>query len=70
MYRGVNGILICYSITDLISFNNVKQWIGEVERYATNDTVSVIVGCKRDLTEEIAVPSEIAKVLLCFFITK
>jgi Ras-related protein Rab-1A len=31
-YRGAHGISIVYDITDRDSFENVKQWLNEIER--------------------------------------
>ena len=31
--RGAHGILIVYDITDRESFENVKQWMVEIEKY-------------------------------------
>ncbi|WBY58514.1 ras-related protein Rab-1B [Plasmodium yoelii yoelii] len=33
-YRGAQGIIIVYDVTDRDSFNNVKNWIIEIEKYA------------------------------------
>ncbi|KAH3762933.1 circularly permutated Ras protein 1 [Pelomyxa schiedti] len=48
-YRGAHGILICYDISDRHSYDNLKQWLGEVERYAAESVSTVIVGMKSDL---------------------
>jgi Ras-related protein Rab-1A len=33
-YRGAHGIIIVYDITDEVSFNEVKTWLNEIEKYA------------------------------------
>ncbi|KAJ0897623.1 putative small GTP-binding protein [Helianthus annuus] len=60
-YRGAHGIIIVYDVTDLESFNNVKQWLGEIERYASENVNKLLVGNKCDLTESRAVSYDTAK---------
>lgn len=60
-YRGAHGIIIVYDITDQDSFNNVKQWLSEIDRYASNNVNKLLVGNKSDLTASRAVPYETAK---------
>ena len=37
-------------VTDQVSFNNVKTWITEIERYASTSVKKLLVGNKADLT--------------------
>ena len=40
-YRGAHGIIIVYDVTDRSTFENVKHWIGEIDRYS-NAHVGII----------------------------
>lgn len=33
-YRGAHGIIIVYDVTDQSTFDNVKHWMGEIDRYS------------------------------------
>jgi Ras-related protein Rab-1A len=60
-YRGAHGIIIVYDVTDQDSFNNVKQWLNEIDRYASDNVNKLLVGNKSDLTANKVVPTETAK---------
>ncbi|KAJ6414941.1 hypothetical protein OIU84_003863 [Salix udensis] len=60
-YRGAHGIIIVYDVTDQESFDNVKQWLNEIDRYASENVNKVLVGNKSDLTANKVVSYETAK---------
>lgn len=60
-YRGAHGIIVVYDVTDQESFNNVKQWLNEIERYACEKVNKLLVGNKCDLVSKKAVSYEVAK---------
>mmetsp|Transcript_2244 Transcript_2244/g.6665 ORF Transcript_2244/g.6665 Transcript_2244/m.6665 type:complete len:208 (-) Transcript_2244:296-919(-) len=60
-YRGAHGIIIVYDVTDMDSFNNVKQWLSEIDRYAAPNVNKLLVGNKVDLTSKKVVSTEMAK---------
>ncbi|KAB1204124.1 GTP-binding protein YPTM2 [Morella rubra] len=60
-YRGAHGIIIVYDVTDQESFNNVKQWLSEIDRYASENVNKLLVGNKSDLTANKVVSYETAK---------
>jgi len=67
-YRGAHGIIIVYDITNQVSssiksaqsliahlqesFNNVKQWLVEIDKYASKDVCKLLVGNKLDEEEK------------------
>lgn len=53
---------IVYDVTDQESFNNVKQWLNEIDRYASENVNKLLVGNKCDLTDKKVVSYETAKV--------
>ena len=50
-YRGAHGIIIVYDVCDRDSFENVRQWMTEIERFASEQVNKLLVGNKCDLDE-------------------
>lgn len=44
------------------SFNNVKTWLNEIDRYANENVNKLLVGNKNDMTSKRAVDYQTAKV--------
>ncbi|KXS16084.1 putative ethylene-responsive small GTP-binding protein [Gonapodya prolifera JEL478] len=57
-YRGAMGILLVYDVTDERSFNNVRNWIRNIEQHATEGVSKILVGNKCDMNEKRAVTKE------------
>lgn len=51
-----------YDITDMATYENVKKWLQEVERYANEDVVKVVIGNKCDLNDKRVVDQAEAQV--------
>ena len=51
-YRGGNGVLVVYDITDRDSFNNLNSWLIEIEKNANKNVFKLLIGNKNDLESE------------------
>jgi len=60
-YRGAQGIILVFDCTDMESFGNVKQWLGEIDRYACENVNKLLVGNKTDLVDQRVVETSVAK---------
>lgn len=50
-YRGAMGILLVYSVDDEASFNNVRNWMKNIETHASSSVNKILVGNKCDVSE-------------------
>jgi len=60
-YRGADGIIIVYDVTDRESFNHIEEWVAEVNKYASTTTCKLLIGNKCDEVSKIQITSEEAK---------
>ena len=47
-YRGSQGIVVVYDVTDNESFENVQHWFDEIEKNAGGSVIKLLVGNKSD----------------------
>ncbi|OMJ81316.1 hypothetical protein SteCoe_18239 [Stentor coeruleus] len=52
-YKGALGIILVYDCTDERSFDNIRKWNQEIEKYAIFNVSKVLIGNKYDLPEKI-----------------
>jgi len=62
-YKGAQGLLLVYDVTDETSFTNVRRWIRNIELHANQDVPIVLVGNKSDLGKDRVVSVERGKAL-------
>ena len=52
------GIILVYDCTDEKSFENVRNWMKQIETHAAKGVAKVLIGNKCDLEEDRAVTTE------------
>ena len=57
-YRGAHGILLTYDVTDEGSFNNVRNWMRNIEQHASDGVSKILVGNKSDAEEKRVISTE------------
>ncbi|KAF9623548.1 hypothetical protein IFM89_003338 [Coptis chinensis] len=63
-YPGTTGIILVYDLTNESTFNNIRDWIGDVKQYALHNVRMILVGNKLDLhTTKRAVPTSMGQAL-------
>lgn len=63
-FRGAQGILLVYDVTDRGSFENIKNWVGQIQQHADFNVNKILIGNKCDVEPaDIAVKSEEGKKL-------
>jgi len=61
-YRGSHGVLLVFALDDRSSFDNLHEWLSDVQRFATNGVPIVLVGNKCDCpANQVAVSDEEAE---------
>lgn len=57
-YRGAMGIMLVYDVSNLKSFENISNWIRNIEMHATQDVELMILGNKCDIADKRQVSKE------------
>ena len=51
-YKGANGILVVYDITNKETFDGLTSWLIEIEKNSSKDVYKLLIGNKNDLEEK------------------
>ncbi|XP_067673030.1 ras-related protein Rab-37-like isoform X4 [Haliotis asinina] len=51
-YRDANALLLLYDVTNKASFDNIRAWLAEINEYAQEDVVIMLLGNKADIAGE------------------
>jgi Ras-related protein Rab-8A len=62
-YRGAMGILLVYDVTDEQSFQNIRNWIRNIEQHAADNVDKLLVGNKCDMTDDKLVETSVGQAL-------
>eukprot|EP00735_Rhodelphis_limneticus_P004696 TRINITY_DN16321_c0_g1::TRINITY_DN16321_c0_g1_i1::g.3199::m.3199 TRINITY_DN16321_c0_g1::TRINITY_DN16321_c0_g1_i1::g.3199 ORF type:complete len:217 (-),score=47.66,sp/Q39433/RB1BV_BETVU/72.68/2e-103,Ras/PF00071.17/2.4e-67,Miro/PF08477.8/1e-20,Arf/PF00025.16/1.2e-15,GTP_EFTU/PF00009.22/1.7e-06,Gtr1_RagA/PF04670.7/3e-06,MMR_HSR1/PF01926.18/3.3e-05,MMR_HSR1/PF01926.18/3e+03,DUF258/PF03193.11/0.0079,SRPRB/PF09439.5/0.013,SLA_LP_auto_ag/PF05889.8/0.016,AAA_22/PF13401.1/0.07,AAA_22/PF13401.1/3.3e+03,AA len=57
-YRGAMGILLVYDVTDRDTFNNIRNWIRNIEQHASDNVNKILLGNKCDMDDKRVVSAE------------
>ncbi|KAI9245511.1 ras family-domain-containing protein [Phascolomyces articulosus] len=50
-YKGAHGIFIVYDVTNRNSFNDIKLWLRDIDKYASDDVCKLLIGNKSDMEQ-------------------
>mmetsp|Transcript_11315 Transcript_11315/g.15785 ORF Transcript_11315/g.15785 Transcript_11315/m.15785 type:complete len:206 (+) Transcript_11315:78-695(+) len=51
-YRGAMGILLVYDVTDENSFQNIRNWVRNIEQHAADNVDKILIGNKSDMKDQ------------------
>jgi len=57
-FRGAQGILLVYDVTDRRSFESIRNWITQIQQHADVHVNKILVGNKCDMLDEMVVGTE------------
>ncbi|KAK3255957.1 Ras-related protein [Cymbomonas tetramitiformis] len=62
-YRGAMGILLVYDVCDETSFNNIRNWISNIEKHVADSVHKILIGNKSDMEGKRQVPTATGQVV-------
>ena len=62
-YRGAHAIAVVFDLTKRQSYDHVKRWMEDINKYAKENVLKFLIGNKADLKDEIQVSYEEARAL-------
>lgn len=57
-YRGAQGVILAYDSTSQESFDNVRNWISQVNNHAQPNVQKILLGNKCDMEDKIIISKE------------
>jgi len=57
-FRGAQGILLVYDVTDRRSFESIRNWVSQIQQHADVHVNKILVGNKADMVDEKVVSTE------------
>ena len=57
-FRGAQGILLLYDVTDRRSFESIRNWVSQIQQHADVNVNKILVGNKCDMLDEKVVSTE------------
>jgi Ras-related protein Rab-8A len=57
-YKGAMGIILVYDCTEESSFNNVKNWLKQIDQHAQSNVKKVLIANKCDKPDRIIEPEK------------
>ena len=57
-YRGAQGIVLTYDVTDRNSFNSITNWLVQIQQHADSEVNMILVGNKCDKLDDVQVSTE------------
>lgn len=57
-FRGAQGILLVYDVTDILTFQNITNWMSQIQQHADVSVNKILIGNKCDDSENRVVAKE------------